>query len=207
MTLPAADVLGSARPAGQPKTPSSPPTPWSGRLARVSRGARVALCALVLAAAGVAAVAVGSGSWQIRPVLSGSMRPTFPIGGAVVAQRVATSSLRVGEVVVLHPPDDRTISYMHRIVWLEHRGSTVLVRTKGDANTTDDPWTVRIDSPVSYEVRFVVPDVGYAAVWVHSPDGRRTMLALAGGAFLACGLSLVPTIRRRSRRRPAIAAD
>ena len=207
MTVSAADALGAAPPADLPVNPSSSRTTRANRLVRVGRWAALTVCALVLAAASVAAAAVGSGSWQIRPVLSGSMRPAFPIGGALVAQRVATSSLRVGEVVILHPPDDRTISYMHRIVWIEHRKGSVLVRTKGDANTTADPWTVRINSPVTYEERFMVPDVGYAAVWLHSTDGRRSMLAVAGGAFFVCGLSLFPMIRRRSRRQPAIASD
>lgn len=166
-----------------------------GRPARVARALVTAVAVVVLAACATAIGAVASGNWQVRPVLSGSMRPVFPIGGVLITQRVPTSSLRVGDVAVLHPPGNPGITYIHRIVWIEHRGSQTLVRTKGDANPIADPWTARIDGPVAYEGRYVLPYVGYAAVWIHSPAGRRVLLALAGAAFGLCGWSL-----RRSRR-------
>lgn len=173
-----------------------------GKRARVARALLTALAVVVLAACATAVTAVASGDWQARPVLSGSMRPIFPIGGVLVTERVPTSSLQVGDVAVLHPPGNPGITYIHRIVWLERRGNETLVRTKGAANPTVDPWTARIDGPVAYEGRFVVPYIGYAAVWVHSPAGRRILLILAGAAFLVFAWSL-----RRSGRRTAAESD
>ncbi len=166
-----------------------------GGRARAARVLVTAMTVVALAACGVAVGAVATGEWQVRPVLSGSMRPDFPIGGVLITQRVPTSSLRVGDVAVLHPPGNPGITYIHRIVWIEHRGSQTLVRTKGDANPIADPWTARIDGPVAYEGRYVLPYVGYAAVWIHSPIGRQVLLVVAGAAFGVCGWSL-----RRSRR-------
>lgn len=163
------------------------------------RALRTTAIVVVLTASAVAVAAVGSGHWQIRPVLSGSMRPTFPIGGVLITERVPTASLRVGDVAVLHPPNDPNVTYIHRIVWLQHRGNELLVRTKGDANRMEDPWTARVVGPVAYEGRYVLPYVGYAAVWVHSPAGRRDLLVLAAGAFIVCGSSAAVTARRRRR--------
>lgn len=159
-----------------------------------------AVLVVALGAGGLGAIAVGTGAWQVRPVLSGSMRPDFPIGGVLLTQRVPTSSLRVGDVAVLHPPDDPAVTYVHRIVWLVHRHGAVLVRTKGIANPTDDPWTVKILSPVSYEGKVAIPYIGYAAVWVHSGEGRRILLLIAAAALAACSASAVPAIRRRAQR-------
>ena len=161
---------------------------------------RLLLLGCVLAVFVLVAVSVSSGEWQIRPVLSGSMRPDFPIGGVLLTERVPTSSLRVGDVAVLHPPNEPDVTYVHRIVWLEHRDGAVLVRTRGIANPTDDPWTVKILSPMSYEGKVAIPYIGYAAVWVHSGEGRRVLLLIAAAALAACTASAVPAIRRRNRR-------
>lgn len=167
---------------------------------RLARWLWAAVLVVVLGAGSLGAIAVGTGAWQLRPVLSGSMRPDFPIGSVLLAQRVPTSSLRVGDVAVLHPPGEPDVTYVHRIVWLEHRGGTVLVRTRGIANPIDDPWTVKIVSPVSYEGKVTIPYLGYAAVWVHSGQGRRTLLLIAAAALAACTASAVPAIRRKNHR-------
>lgn len=176
---------------------------WTQRARWLRRAVRTVVLLAVLALCAIGVVAVGTGNWQIRPILSGSMRPHFPIGGVLVTERVPTSSLRVGDVAVFHPPDDPAITYMHRIVWLEHKGGSLLIRTKGDANPTVDPWTLRVKSPVSYEARYVLPYVGYAAVWVHSPGGRRDLVILAAGSFAVCIAALVFAGRGRLRRRRA----
>jgi len=175
-------------------------THHAGPKGRLARWLWAAVLVVVLGAGGLGAIAVGTGAWQVRPVLSGSMRPDFPIGGVLLTQRVPTSSLRVGDVAVLHPPNDPDVTYVHRIVWLERRDGAVLVRTKGIANPTDDPWTVKIMSPVSYEGKVAIPYIGYAAVWVHSGEGRRVLLLIAAAALAACAASAVPAIRRRNQR-------
>lgn len=159
--------------------------------------------AALVAAAATAIAGVASGGWQVRPILSGSMRPGFPVGGVVVTQRVPLDSLHVGDVVVFHIPHDPGATYVHRIVWLEHRGSELLVRTKGDANTVPDPWTLAVHGPVAYQARFTLPLLGYAAVWLHSPTGRSDMEAVAGLAFVVGALALVIELARGRRARRA----
>lgn len=146
----------------------------------------------------VAAVGVISGNWQIRPILSGSMRPGFPIGGVVVTKRMPLSDLQIGDVAVLHPPSDPHVQYAHRVIYLRHEGLTDVIRTKGDDNLYRDPWTLRVNSRYVYIAQFTLPLLGYPAVWAHSPSGRFELLIVAALLAILFLLSLMPG-RRRAR--------
>ena len=82
---------------------------------------------------------------QLR--LTGSMAPRYPTGTLVAVTPVAPQHLRVGDVVMLVPPPPyRTPTggpVLHRVVSLRTSADGhVLLRTKGDANRAQDPWTV-----------------------------------------------------------------
>lgn len=128
----------------------------------------------------IISIAVLSGGWQIRPILSGSMRPGFPIGGVAITQTIPTPQLKVGEVAVFHPPFLKNTTYIHRIISISKTNNQYIIRTKGDDNPTADPWLLRITSKNAYVTRFTLPFIGYIAVWVHSYSGRKTMLTIAG---------------------------
>lgn len=164
---------------------------------------RTLVLALLVAGFIMAAVAVGSGQWQVRPVLSGSMRPGFPIGGVVVTERVPLSSLRVGEVAVFHPPGSSSVTYVHRIISLRPSRGAVVVRTKGDANLYPDPWTLKLHGKWAYQARFALPLLGYPAVWVHSPAGKRILIVIAGTLLASwSGLVVVDLRRKRALKIP-----
>jgi signal peptidase len=146
------------------------------------------LLAAVLGIAALAAVAVLDGHYQVRPVLSGSMEPLLPVGGVVVTERVPISNLRVGDVVVFHRPDRPAELVVHRIVALMPGMAGPVVRTKGDANATSDPWQVTLRGTTAYRASFSVPVVGYVAVWVHGPTGRETLLVV--GLLLIAGVGV-----------------
>jgi signal peptidase len=152
-----------------------------------------ALVAAVLGLSALAAVAVLGGHYQVRPVLSGSMEPLLPVGGVVVTERVPISSLRVGDVVVFHRPDRPAELVVHRIVALTPGVAGPIVRTKGDANGTPDPWRVTLRGTTAYRESFSVPVVGYVAVWVHGPAGRLAFLIL--GLLLLVGAGVVGVAR------------
>ncbi len=156
---------------------------------------------VLVAGAVLLAAGVVTGDLQLRPVLSGSMRPALPLGGVVVTQRVPLSSLTVGDIAVFHPPGYPKIDYVHRIIWLKRTAHGDLIRTKGDANLYRDPWTLRVQGSEAYVARMAVPLLGYPAVWIHSPSGRRALLYGAGALFLVAGVSAALDDRRRSRRR------
>ncbi|MHB1594981.1 MAG: signal peptidase I [Streptosporangiaceae bacterium] len=161
------------------------------------RLASLTVLALMVCSVAVIAAAVVSGRWQIRPVLSGSMSPTLPVGGVVVTERVPLTDLGVGTIAVFHPPFQPTITYVHRIISIRHSHGRLLIRTKGDANIYPDPWTLSVRGRWAYVVRDSLPWVGYAAVWIHSAQGRALSL-LASGLLASVLVGLVMLERRRT---------
>ena len=205
---------GQTRPAGRtaPAPHGSPPhgspphgSHRSGRrglppsVRRAGRVAGLAVLGLIACAVAVIGVAVVSGRWQIRPVLSGSMSPTLPVGGVVITERVPLADLSVGNIAVFHPPFESKITYVHRIISLRHSHGSLLIRTKGDANIYPDPWTLKIRGRWAYVARGSIPWVGYVAVWIHSPRGRALSL-LASGLLATVLVGSVLLDRRRTAR-------
>jgi signal peptidase I len=148
------------------------PTPTARRVALLV--AATMLFAVVVAAA----AAVLSGTYQVRPVLSGSMRPGLPVGGAVVTHRVPVTSLHQRDVIVFHPPDHPRELVVHRIVAISSGPDGPVVQTQGDANDAPDPWRLTLHGDAVYQAQFSLPLVGYASVWMHSPTGRRSLLVV-----------------------------
>ena len=148
---------------------------WAGNVA----------LAVVLGLAALGLAAVISGGYQIRPILSGSMRPGLPVGGVVVTERVPISDLEVRDVVVLHPPDKPEELVVHRIISLTPSASGPVVETQGDANDIPDPWSATLQGDTAYRVVLSLPWIGYAAVWAHSPIGRRILFGLGAALVVA----------------------
>ncbi|WP_151083975.1 signal peptidase I [Nocardioides cynanchi] len=168
------------------------------RGALVSRLLRTIALALVVLIAVGSAVAVLSGRYQARPVLSGSMRPGLSVGGIVVTKRVPVSSLEVRDVIVFHRPDVPSELVVHRIIALHRTGGETVIRTQGDANPVRDPWRVTLRGSTAYRAQFSLPLVGYAAIWWHQPATRTLVLTLAGlCALAALAVLLMSALSRR----------
>jgi signal peptidase I len=165
----------------------------------VARGIELVILLVIAVGIVVAVIAVAGGGWEVQPILSGSMRPGFPVGGVVIAERLPLSELQVRDVIIFHPPFDPSQYYVHRVIALRRVGSTADIRTQGDANLYPDPWTLRLRGRDVYVAQFTLPLLGYAAVWVRSPTGHRIMLVLA---VILVGALVVPPLRGRMRRRP-----
>ncbi|HWE54155.1 MAG TPA: signal peptidase I [Acidimicrobiales bacterium] len=165
-------------------------------------GVSVAFVALLI----LLAVTVGTGQWQIRPILSGSMRPGLPVGGVAVTEREPLADLHVRDVVVTHPPGEPNYNLVHRVTEIYSRtGSSAVVQTMGDANNAPDPFKVTIKGPYIYKVGFTVPLGGYPAVALHSVRGRRALLSLT---VLMLGIVAARMwLDTRRKRRGAAAAD
>lgn len=136
-------------------------------------------------------VAVLSGNWQIRPILSGSMRPGFSIGGVAVTQTIPTGQLKVGDVAVFHPPFLNNVTYIHRIISIKKVDGQFIIHTKGDDNPSPDPWVLKITSNKSYVTRFTLPLIGYLAVWTHSTHGKKILLLIAGVLAIIFAMSIL----------------
>jgi signal peptidase len=125
-----------------------------------------------------------TGAYQVRTVLTGSMRPTMPEGSVVVITPVHPSRLRVEDVITYRiPVEDRRI-VTHRIAEIVEPGPEPVVRTKGDANETLDPWVARLRGEQAWRVRRSVPKVGYVLATLRHPTARR-LTVLVAPALLA----------------------
>jgi signal peptidase len=155
----------------------------------------------ILGSAGVGAWALAQGTWAVNPVLSGSMRPGFTVGGVVISQRIPVSELAVRDVIVFHNPNNPSELMVHRIVQMT-KGSDgqLLIKTQGDANPVRDPWTLTIRGNSVYKVRWSLPLLGYVAV---SFQNHRGMALLAAGIVLILvALSIVIRQRRGAKAPP-----
>ena len=171
---------------------------WLNRLGTAALLAAVALVAL-------GAVFVLPGDWQLRPVSSGSMAPTVPIGSLTIVERVAAGQVSTGDVIVFHEPGKPERLLVHRIVSVTQDGDHREIETKGDANRAKDPWRVSLSGPFAYKVRYAVPYVGYIAMWVRTPSARPAVLTVASAiaAYAVLQLFLPAQWWRRSRSRRA----
>jgi len=169
------------------------PVPGDGRRWRTvahrvwrSLGAVLALAAV--GGAALCAVALVRGTWLVTPVLSGSMRPGFSVGGVVVCEQVPVRSLTVRDVIVFQEPGRPSTQVVHRIVKLSvNTAGQQLINTQGDANPVPDPWTLTIEGNDAYQARWAVPLIGYVAIFYQGHRGE-TLLG-AGIVALAVAAS------------------
>jgi len=135
----------------------------------LGRMALVVFVLVITAAGGVAGVAWHQG-YRIYVVHTGSMMPTLNPGDAVL-DRPAPTSVSPGEIVTfgVHSGPDSVVT---------HRVSSVSdgnIKTKGDANRSVDPWTVRASDVVGSKL-LTLPYGGYLLVYLQHPEGIASVL-------------------------------
>jgi signal peptidase I len=146
-------------------------------------------------AAGVVAGALG---YRFSPVLSGSMRPTFAPGDAVVTRPVSVGSLHRGMVIEFTPPGE-SAPFAHRIIRLSGDPHRPTIMTKGDANPVPDSWHLRLTGAAVPEVVGVVPDGGWLLIDLHHSSSTPTVMILVGLLITFYGAkSLVKAYRQPS---------
>ena len=149
----------------------------AGRL--LVSGFSICLSAAVLAAALM--VLFGMGQNRFYAVMSGSMEPAIPAGSLVyVVPCPDPAQILPGDVIAFRAGSATAV---HRVVSADRQNRCF--RTKGDANTAQDP------QPVPYArvlgiVRRHVPGLGYGLVFLRQ---RHVRLVLGAGAALAAAVS------------------
>jgi signal peptidase I len=142
----------------------------------------------------VFAVATWLAGYQLQPVLSASMAPTYPVGSLLVVAPVDAAAVEPGMAITFDDPTDPGRLVTHRIIALAP-GDAVAFITRGDANVIDDPFPVQARS-VRGRALWHVPALGYAVDALRWPRGFL-VLVVAPGLALAVG-ELVGWRRRRS---------
>jgi signal peptidase I len=127
----------------------------------------------------------------------GSMEPAIGLGSAIVINRVAAESLRVGDVVTLQAGPDKAL-FTHRIIGVVDRADGRWIRTKGDANESPDPTLVPASAVIGRS-EFNIPFVGYLIALLSVPTGVLFLIGL-GATLLAAAWLLESLELERSER-------
>lgn len=107
--------------------------------------------------------------YKVYVVHTGSMDPTIPSGSAVV---VRMHHYEVGQPVTF--TINGTI-VTHRLIRIDSDGGIV---TKGDANSSADPWQTVTTSNIVGGVVAAPRYLGYALVYLRQPTGLFSVLLL-----------------------------
>jgi signal peptidase I len=136
---------------------------------------------LILACLGLLGLGLVPRTGWYRPVtvLSGSMAPAFSPGDMVIVTPEPLRDVRVGQIISYRIPVGDHHIQSHRVIKIVRRGAHPVVRTKGDANETADPWTAKLHGTTAWRVRAVLPKVGWVVFWFRSPLVHALTVLLA----------------------------
>lgn len=113
--------------------------------------------------------------YQIKPVLSGSMEPTFMTGSIITIKPVDDpTSLKKDDVITFMESDDKLIT--HRIIEVVKSGENTLYKTKGDNNEEADMDPVLSDNIIGIYTGFTVPYAGYLVDFSKSKNGSFLLI-------------------------------
>jgi signal peptidase I len=124
------------------------------------------------------ALAVMTLHFAIRPVLTGSMRPTYGPGALLVTREVPVQRLHPGMIILFVPPGEHA-EFAHRITSVTGPSSEPVITTKGDANRAPDPWHAQLMTRTVPEVVATVPWVGRLMVGIRGP--LQLLFIISGG--------------------------
>jgi signal peptidase I len=151
---------------------------------RVLVGLITACAAVLTAAIAALALVVVVFHIEVRPVLTGSMVPTYGPGALLVTKPVPVTNLHRGTIVLFVPPGQRA-EFAHRITSVSGDRSHPIITTKGDANKAPDPWRAQLDSATVPEVVATVPWLGRLMVGLRGPI--QIVLIVLGGLIIGVG--------------------
>jgi signal peptidase len=119
--------------------------------------------------------------YQRYVITSGSMTGTYDRGSLVYDEVVPVSELRVGDVITFTPPRGPGPKgrVTHRIFSIaSDRAGNRVFRTKGDANSSPDPWRITLPGPTQARVVMHVPYVGWAFAALAIKQVRMVVIGL-----------------------------
>jgi len=121
--------------------------------------------------------------WRVDAVLSGSMEPQLKVGAVVVTHSVEPEAIAVGDIITFRPTAVGENLISHRVVGVEEH-SPIYFKTKGDANSGADPFTVPARNVLG-KICLHIPYLGYATEFLKTPLGFVFALVLPGLLIIA----------------------
>lgn len=115
--------------------------------------------------------------YQSYTMLTGSMSPVIDPGDVVVTVPVPVDDVEVGDVITYHIPVDDHRVETHRIVEvIDNPDGSTAVRTKGDANSSADPWTAVLQDDQVERHALTIPYLGTAIGTFQQPVLLKTLM-------------------------------
>ncbi len=94
--------------------------------------------------------------YSITRILTGSMEPKIMTGDVILEKAYNGEELKVGDVITFRAPEstvlgaeNKNYTITHRIIELEATSTGYSIRTKGDANSAKDNFTITEEDVVS----------------------------------------------------------
>lgn len=125
-------------------------------------------------------------------VTSDSMKDTINLGDVVFVKKIAFEDLQVGDIITVTSTGGK-VNFTHRIVEIDAQSRTV--RTRGDANPSDDPMPTEAERIVG-KVWYTVPLLGYIAIAFSGGFGSMWLIILA---LVAVSLVAVNTVFSKNK--------
>ncbi len=115
--------------------------------------------------------------FPILYVSSPSMTPTINIGDLVIAKNIKPSQIKEGDIIIFKTQRSTVYPYpiIHRVIKKVTIDNTLYLYTKGDNNLIQDPWnpiSEKRGDEIIGEPLFIIPKIGYAAMFLQSPIGK-----------------------------------
>lgn len=101
-------------------------------------------------------------------VLSGSMEPTYHVGGLVFVQAVDANEIKQGDPITFTLGDGNTV-VTHRVIKVNEAEQTFT--TQGDANDSPDGSAIAFSKVKGRAFEFSIPLLGFLAVYLASTTG------------------------------------
>ncbi|WP_314060198.1 signal peptidase I [uncultured Vagococcus sp.] len=115
-------------------------------------------------------------------ILSGSMEPTYPVGGLVLTKPMKFEKLTAGDPITFrrHGKENKVVT--HRIIEINQREG--FARTQGDANKEPDGQVV-LAKDVIGKVTLGLPYIGYGLAFLQGRFSQWLLLMLAIGLLIS----------------------
>ena len=123
---------------------------------------------------------------QTMAVLSGSMEPHFHVGSLVFVKDAEITDFEKDDIVTFKIGNGDTV-VTHRVTQVTKEG----LKTKGDANRSEDGGLVTSANLVGKAFSFSIPVLGYLAVYISSQTG---IILLIGAIILVFVLSYIGSL-------------
>lgn len=128
---------------------------------------------------------------QVYYVISGSMEPTLKTSSIIVVKKWTNHMKLVpGDIITFRMPYNEKILVTHRIKEVVQENGQDYYRTKGDANSIQDPWIINNDSIVSVYSGKTVPVIGYFYKMIYLSYWIYALLIVLSVSIVVYGLFL-----------------